>query len=77
MRQKMSVVLLGLLLLNLGASGQIVNLEKDRVPMTELAGLWRFHAGDDPSWSAPGFDDSGVVTALGRQTVVRTGLQGL
>jgi hypothetical protein len=24
----------------------------------KLTGLWRFHAGDDPAWAAPGFDDS-------------------
>ena len=24
-----------------------------------LDGPWRFHLGDDPSWAAPGFDDSG------------------
>jgi phosphoserine phosphatase RsbU/P len=24
----------------------------------KLTALWRFHAGDDPAWAAPGFDDS-------------------
>ncbi|HEX4772008.1 MAG TPA: PP2C family protein-serine/threonine phosphatase [Bryobacteraceae bacterium] len=24
-----------------------------------LGGLWQFHTGDDPLWSAPGYDDSG------------------
>ena len=27
--------------------------------MAELHGQWRFHTGDDPRWSQPGFDDSG------------------
>ena len=28
-------------------------------PLLSLDGLWRFHAGDDPAWARPGFDDSG------------------
>jgi hypothetical protein len=28
-------------------------------PLLSLDGLWRFHAGDDPAWAQPGFDDSG------------------
>ncbi len=28
------------------------------LPMTTLPGPWRFHAGDDPSWSNATFDDS-------------------
>jgi class 3 adenylate cyclase len=26
-------------------------------PIQTLAGAWRFHAGDDPAWAAPDFDD--------------------
>jgi hypothetical protein len=42
--------------------GQVVNLDNDRVPMTELHGLVRFHTGDDPDgklgWADPGLDDN-------------------
>jgi phosphoserine phosphatase RsbU/P len=34
------------------------NLDANRVPLVSLDGLWRFHAGDDPGWAAPDFDDS-------------------
>jgi hypothetical protein len=37
---------------------QIVDLANDRVPMTELHGMVRFHTGDDPHWADPGFDDA-------------------
>lgn len=37
---------------------QVVNLSNDRIQITELHGLVRFHTGDDPHWSEPGFDDS-------------------
>ena len=43
-----------------GISGvsQNFSLISGREPVTSLDGLWRFHTGDDPSWAAPGFDDS-------------------
>jgi hypothetical protein len=34
------------------------SLESGRLPLTSLDGLWRFHAGDDPGFSSPAFDDS-------------------
>lgn len=37
---------------------QTFNFEKDRVQLTELDGLWRFHPGDDAHWADPAFDDS-------------------
>jgi sigma-B regulation protein RsbU (phosphoserine phosphatase) len=44
------------------AHAQVFNLERSRVQMAELHGLWRFHTGDDPDgklgWADPGFDDS-------------------
>jgi hypothetical protein len=40
------------------AQAQVFDLERDRVQMTELRGLMRFHTGDDPRWSDPDFDDS-------------------
>ena len=44
------------------AHAQVVDLAKDRLPITELHGLVRFHTGDDPNgklgWADPGFNDS-------------------
>ncbi len=37
---------------------QSFSLITGREPVTSLNGLWRFHAGDDPTWSDPWFDDS-------------------
>ncbi len=41
---------------------QVFDVEQDRVQMSELKGLWRFHTGDDPDgklgWANPAFDDS-------------------
>jgi len=52
--------LLAFLAISTIASGQsvkFVDLEKDRVPMADLSGPWRFHTGDDQKWSEPDFDD--------------------
>lgn len=38
---------------------QVVDLDKDRLPVAPLPALWRFHAGDDPAWADPKLDDSG------------------
>jgi hypothetical protein len=37
---------------------QTFDFARDRQPVVELNGLWRFHPGDDPRWAQPGFDDS-------------------
>jgi phosphoserine phosphatase RsbU/P len=37
---------------------QTFSLITGRQPITSLDGLWRFHAGDNPAWASPGFDDS-------------------
>jgi hypothetical protein len=42
----------------LPACAQVFNMERDRLPMAPLDGPMRFHTGDDPNWSVPGFDDS-------------------
>jgi hypothetical protein len=61
--QRITVLLVSFLAL-LGLSGlkpihaQAFGFEKDRMPITQLDGLWRFHPGDDPRWSDPAFDDS-------------------
>lgn len=36
-----------------------MDFANSRVPMADLAGPWRFHAGDNPAWANPAFDDSG------------------
>lgn len=44
------------------SSAQVVNLANDRIQITELHGLVRFHTGDDPDgklgWANPNFDDA-------------------
>jgi len=42
-----------------GETAATFDLDRDRQPLTSLDGLWRFHPGDNPLWSAPSFDDSG------------------
>lgn len=42
----------------LPADAQSIDSESGHVPMTMLPGPWRFHTGDDPSWSNTTFDDS-------------------
>jgi hypothetical protein len=51
-------VLAVLITLALPACAQEFNMGRDRVPMAPIDGLMRFHVGDDPRWSNPGFDDS-------------------
>ena len=59
----MKKCVLTLLLLLLSASihlrAQAVDLDKDRPPAAPLPARWRFHAGDNPAWADPKFDDSG------------------
>ena len=38
---------------------QTFDLETSRLPIAQVDSAWRFHLGDDPSWSRPDFDDSG------------------
>ena len=40
------------------AAAQSIDSDNGHIPMSMLAGPWRFHAGDDPSWSSATFDDS-------------------
>jgi sigma-B regulation protein RsbU (phosphoserine phosphatase) len=62
MRLKASLFLISLLSLPVYLPAQVFDLQAERVPMTELRGLARFHTGDDPDgklgWASPGFDDS-------------------
>ncbi|MGO9775651.1 MAG: SpoIIE family protein phosphatase [Terracidiphilus sp.] len=59
MRLRTFVFTAGLLLMASCAFAQTMDLEQNRVEMTDLAGPWRFHTGDDPAWASPAFDDSG------------------
>lgn len=47
-------------------AGARFSFDLDREPVASLDGQWRFHPGDDPRWSQPGFDDSGW-------TLIKTG----
>ncbi|UWZ86891.1 hypothetical protein [Occallatibacter riparius] len=58
MRRTVSFLLLIFATLALSTSAQVFDLAQDRVPITELHGMVRFHTGDDPHWSDPAFDDS-------------------
>jgi hypothetical protein len=40
------------------ARAQVFDFEQDRMPISELDGLWRFQPGDDAHWADPAFDDS-------------------
>jgi len=58
MRLKNSLLMLALVCALSHAFGQVVDLSKDRVPLAELKSSFRFHAGDDPRWADPAFEDS-------------------
>src|SRR5579884_2951830 len=40
------------------AFSQDFDLQRDGMPLAELKGQFRFHAGDDARWADPAFDDS-------------------
>jgi len=58
MRVRLPLFLAISLLSSIFAAGQTVDFAGSRIPVTDLPGPWRFHVGDDPAWSLPGFDDS-------------------
>lgn len=58
MRPKILFLFSVFLLSALSGAAQVSDMEKDRMPITELNGVWRFHLGDDPTWAEPGFDDT-------------------
>ena len=35
-----------------------IDLQAERMAVTQISKNWRFHRGDDPRWADPGFDDS-------------------
>lgn len=52
----------------LAASGQSFDIQKDRVGLVELDGVWRFQTGDDPRFAQPDFDDSSWQLLKSNQT---------
>jgi hypothetical protein len=52
-------LLLSFVALSTQAFSQNFDLQRDRMPLAELKGQFRFHAGDDPHYADPSFDDSG------------------
>jgi len=58
MRKKIVVAALLLFACAGMARPQTIDFNQKRVPMADLVGPWRFHAGDDPAWASPGYDDS-------------------
>lgn len=58
MSVRLALLLTISLLSSFSAAAQTVDFADSRTPVADLAGPWRFHAGDDPAWSAPAFDDS-------------------
>lgn len=59
MRLHALVLSSALLATALPALAQTVSLQNDHVDVTELAGPWRFHTGDNGAWANPNYDDSG------------------
>ena len=59
MRLRAFVLSAGLFGIACSALAQTVDFNQGRVPMTVLAGPWRFHTGDDAAWANPDYDDSG------------------
>ena len=61
-RKKPAVLVLFLAFLGLSAvnsvGAQVFDLDKGRVVLTKLDGMWRFHPGDDAHWAYPSFNDS-------------------
>src|SRR5580704_16025878 len=60
-RSCITAVLLGVVAI-LCAQAQVVDFQKERIPVVEFHTLWRFHTGDDPDgklgWADPDFNDS-------------------
>lgn len=61
-----------LLAITLPVFGQVFDLQ-NRVPVAELDGLWRFHAGDNPHFAQPDFDDSSWQLLRSNQSWARQG----
>ena len=69
-------VLLTMIALALPSCAQVFNMEDARVPIAPLDGLMRFHTGDDPRWSEPGFDDSNWPLISSDRTWSEQGYKG-
>ena len=79
-RKSISLYAILLVVLSLANSrptqAQVFDLDKDRVQLVEMAGLWRFHTGDDPHWADPSFDDSGWSLLRADESWSDQGYQG-
>lgn len=51
-------LLVAFLMLAIPVGAQVLDLEKARLPVTELSVPWHFQTGDNPAWAAPDFDDA-------------------
>src|ERR1017187_3342744 len=62
------------------ARAQVVDFQKERQPVVEIHGLWRFHTGDDPDgklgWANPAFDDSSWKLLRSDQPLAGQGYAG-
>jgi hypothetical protein len=79
------LALLTLAIHGLWLPAQSFDLDRGREPMVSLDGLWRFHPGDSPlapgsnqpTWAAPGFDDSAWTLLKSGRPWSTQGFRGL
>lgn len=55
---KVFFILAALISSSLSVPAQSVDFDRDRLPVAQLDGSWRFQPGDSPAWAAPELDDS-------------------
>lgn len=65
-----------LLFCQIVSSAQMVDAHITPVPMAELNGPWRFHAGDEQAWAQPEFDDSGWSLLEASRSYEQQGFKG-
>ena len=79
MRKRIRLLALLCFLLFIGLASiqaQTVDVDKERFPVAPLPALWRFHAGDNPAWADPKFDDSGWSLLRSDRSWNKQGYQG-
>lgn len=76
MRLQSFNLLVGVIAVALSAFGQDFDTQRDRVPISKLDGLWRFHTGDDPQFAQPDFDDSAWPLLKSNQSWATQGYPG-
>ncbi|HUY94551.1 MAG TPA: SpoIIE family protein phosphatase [Terracidiphilus sp.] len=55
---KVFIILVVFFFSSLPIPGQVIDFDRDRLPVAQLDGPWRFQPGDSPAWAARDFDDS-------------------